>query len=124
MQKRFNWMVLAVSAALSGGTALAQDHGHHHHGFPADIDAFHSVLAPIWHAPAGQERSDKACANVAEFARLAGAIKSADAKALQGSIAALQATCRERPAEVDAGFSKVHDAFHRLIDVKAAGAKR
>ncbi|RIX46217.1 MAG: hypothetical protein D3M94_10980 [Rhodocyclales bacterium GT-UBC] len=118
MQMHFKRTVLAILAALSSGAALAQDHGHHHHGFAPDVDAFHAVLAPIWHAPAGKARADKACASTAEFARLAGAIKSADAKGLQSSIERLQATCRERPAEVDASFAKVHDAFHQLIDVK------
>lgn len=100
-------------ATLSLGTAVAQPH---HHNFPQDIDAFHAVLAPIWHARPGKARSRDACAKAGQMAALAAHIQSADAAALKTSIAALQTTCKGKPADIDGALHDVHEAFHSLIE--------
>lgn len=103
----------ALLATLSLGTAYAQPH---HHSFPQDIDAFHAVLAPIWHARPGKARSRDACAKAGKMAALAADIQSTNATALKTSIAALQTTCKGKPADIDGALHDVHEAFHTLIE--------
>lgn len=106
-------MVVAATPWLSG--AIAQEHRHHHQ-FAADVDAFHAVLAPIWHAQPGQQRSQDACAKASQLAALATDIRSTDAAALRASIATLKGKCKVKPAAVDGALHDVHEAFHRLIE--------
>lgn len=111
-------IALFAAALLSGGAFAAEPPGHHahHHAFAPDVDAFHAVLAPLWHARPGKERSRNTCAQVGQLETLAGNIRSADAKPLLGSIAVLKKQCRTAPGNIDAAFFDVHEAFHRLID--------
>lgn len=106
---------MAALASLWFGTAAAQGH-HHHHNFAADVDAFHAVLAPLWHSRPGEARSRNACAKAGQLAALARDIRSTDAAALQASIAALKGSCKGKLAGVDGALHDVHEAFHRLID--------
>lgn len=106
--------LLVLTAPLWFGNALAQERHHPH--FPADVDAFHAVLAPIWHARPGKARTNDACAQAGRMATLAGEIRSADATALSAMLATLQTQCRSKRAGVDGAFHDVHEAFHRLID--------
>lgn len=113
MPQQITKTLLAIAATLWLGNALAQGH---HHQFAADVDAFHSVLAPVWHARPGKERSRNACAKTGQMEALAKDIRSADASPLQASVAALKATCRATPANIDAALFDVHEAFHRLTE--------
>ena len=124
MTKQSAGMFLAVSTALWMGLAAAEEHGHPHHQLPKDIDAFHAVIAPLWHARPGPERSLNACAQAGEMDRTARAITSADARPLVAALATFGAKCKGQPAAVDAAFADVHEAFHRLIDVRPTAAAR
>lgn len=124
MTKQLTRMVLAVSSALLITSALADNAGHKHHDFPKDVDAFHALLAPIWHARPGKERSQNACAKAPEMEMLAKDIHSADAKPLVAAITTLKSKCKGKLADVDAAFFDVHEAFHQLIDAPAPTAKR
>lgn len=104
---------LAWGALLFCGNALAQEP--HHHDFAADVDAFHAVLAPVWHARPGKARLQDACAKAGRMEALAADIRSADATALRASIAALKTSCKSRRSEVDGALHDVHEAFHDLI---------
>lgn len=115
---------IIVVAAIIGGSALADEHGHMHHNFAKDVDAFHAVLAPVWHARPGPERTQDACAKAGEMARLANEIRSKDASLLVASISKLKANCDDNKVEVDAAFYDVHEAFHHLIEMKPVSAKR
>lgn len=95
------------------GSAIAEDHHHHH--FSKDVDAFHSVLAPVWHARPGPERLPNACAKVDELGRLASDIRSTDATKLVASIATMKTACQGKQGDVDGAFHDVHEAFHHLI---------
>jgi len=109
--------IFLVIATLLAATASAEDrHDEHAHGFARDVDAFHAVLAPLWHAPAGQERTRNVCAQVPQLEQKAKAIRSANAKPLLTAIADLKAQCRSTPAAIDAAFAPVHEAFHRLVE--------
>jgi hypothetical protein len=118
----------AVSAALFASLALAappEHQGHHHHQFAKDVDAFHAVLAPIWHASPGPERLQNACAKGAEMQKLAREIRSADAKALDESVTRLNTSCKgQPPVGVDKALVAVHDAFHGLIEPRKPAAAR
>ncbi|HJW25929.1 MAG TPA: hypothetical protein VJ576_13625 [Rhodocyclaceae bacterium] len=124
MAKQFTRLFIALVAAHWVGGAVAEDRHPMHHHFPQDVDAFHSVLAPIWHARPGKERSRNACAKAAEMEGLAKDIRSADAAQLVASVATLKQKCQGGDAEVDAALFDVHEAFHRLIEPRPAAAGR
>ena len=120
---------LAAASAFCASLALAappeHHHGHHHHQFEKDVDAFHAVLAPVWHARPGPERLRNACAKGAEMKALAGAIRSTDAARLGEAVARLNARCAGKPpSHVDQALFDVHEAFHALIEPKAPAAAR
>lgn len=105
------------------GVAAAEDHRHMHH-FAQDVEAFHGVLAPVWHSPVGVARREKACARGEEMERLAKDIRSVDASRLVTSVAAMRAKCQGNPEGVERTLANVHDAFHHLIDHPGAGRAR
>jgi len=116
MNKFNNAKRLLLAAAFLGGSALADEHGHIHPKFAPDVDAFHAVLAPVWHARPGPERTQDACAKAGEMARLAKQIRSTDASQLLASISALKTKCDSDKGSADAALFDVHEAFHHLID--------
>jgi hypothetical protein len=118
MKKTISVICCAVAVLFSGAT-LADEHGHAHHNFTNDIDAFHAVLAPVWHARPSLERTANACAKTSEMTNLASEIKSRDASQLIASLAALKTKCEEGKSDVDGALYDVHEAFHRLIEAQA-----
>lgn len=115
--KNWKWVALIVAALLIGGSALAEDKRERHpHAFAKDVDALHGALAPLWHAQPGKERAREVCAQVERLEGLTREIRSGDNKAMLASIAGLKAQCLANPAEIDAAFAKVHDAFHDLVE--------
>ena len=123
MKMKFTKLLGMVAAATAFSVAIADDHHHHHH-LAKDVDAFHAVLAPIWHARPGPERLPNACAKANELAKLADGIRSTDASNLVSTIARMQAACAGKQDEVDAAFFDVHEAFHHLLDAKPTPVKR
>jgi len=111
--------LLAACAIGSSGAAAQPAAGHHHHHFADDVEAFHDVLAPIWHAPHGKARSDDACRQAGRMAELAQAIHSADAGALRSRLSALTERCRAAQGGIDTALFEVHEAFHRLLEAGA-----
>jgi hypothetical protein len=124
MIKQLTRTIFVIAMAVGVGVALADEHGHAHPHFAPDVDAFHSLLAPIWHARPGKARTKDACAKAGEMAKSAGEIRSADATALVASIGRLQSACKGKPAGIDAAFYDVHEAFHQLIEVPPPGSAR
>lgn len=111
------WIVALMAANLIGGAFAAEPHEHtHHHQFPKDVDAFHGVLAPLWHAAPGKARNRNACRQAGQMERLAKDIRSTDASGLQVGVAALQKICRARKGGVEGALFGVHEEFHRLIE--------
>ena len=117
-KKQFNKVFLALTVVLLVSPALAENHSHKHANFAPDVDGFHAILAPIWHAPQGKERLANACRQVVGMEKKAGEIRSADATALVASVASLKSRCDARPDDVEGALSDVHEAFHRLIDAR------
>ena len=110
--KKLTMLFGATLAVTCLSAAIADDHHHHH--FAKDVDAFHAVLAPVWHARPGPVRLPNACAKVDELGRLASAIRSTDAAKLVTSIATMKTACQSK-GDVDGAFYDVHEAFHHLI---------
>lgn len=119
-RKITNSIALIVAALLAGGALAAEQHDNHrhHHTFAKDVDALHAVLAPLWHARPGKERSQNVCAKTNELERLAGDIRSGDPKLLLQAMAALKKQCQASSTDIDAAFFDVHEAFHRLAEPK------
>jgi hypothetical protein len=105
---------LLLAAALGADAASAQEPRHHH--LAPDLDAFHAVLAPAWHAEADARRSPDACAKVGDLEARAKDIRSTDPSALVAAVGAMKLKCQSQPGNVDAAFADVHDAFHRLME--------
>lgn len=110
--KKLTTLLGSMLAVSFLGAAMADDHHHHH--FAKDVDAFHAVLAPVWHARPGPERLPNAFAKADELGRLASDIRSTDATKLVASIAAMKTACQSK-SDVDGTFHDVHEAFHHLI---------
>lgn len=117
MPAKYIKLIGPLAAAAFVANAIAQsDHERHPHGFARDVDALHAVLAPLWHARAGKERSENVCAQAPGLEGLARDIRSGDATVLVTSIVALKAQCQASPTDIDAAFARVHDAFHHLAE--------
>lgn len=118
-RKQMSLIAAVVAAHMIGGAIAAEQHEGHHHHFPKDVDAFHSVLAPVWHAAPGKERTRNACAKAGQMENLAKDIRSADASSLLAGIATLKKQCQDKKGDVEGALSEVHEAFHRLIEPRA-----
>lgn len=111
-------IVLTAAALLTGGAIAAEPRGGHHHAFAKDVDAFHAVLAPLWHARPGKERSLQVCAKAKQLEKLAGDIRTSDSQALAAAAGALTKQCQSGPNGIDAALFDVHEAFHHLAEPK------
>lgn len=117
-RKQKQLIVAVMAASMIGGAIAAEPQGHRHHQFPKDIDAFHSVLAPVWHAAPGKARNRNVCNKVSQMERLSKDIGSTDASALQASVATLKKQCQTRKGDVEGALFDVHEEFHHLIEPK------
>ncbi len=79
----------------------------------ASIAAFHDVLAPLWHAAEGPERTDKTCAATATMEQRAQDIGDAP---LVEAVHALAAECAGNRQAFQAKFTAVHTAFHAVAE--------
>jgi hypothetical protein len=116
MSKRACWFLLVAACGGGARTAPATTTAAAS-AAPAptkeSIDAFHDLLAPLWHAPESSERTEKTCAAVPDLERRAQAIGDAP---LVESIHALEAECAGDRAAFQPRFSTVHDAFHAAME--------
>jgi hypothetical protein len=116
MLKKITCTSLSFALLLLSGSAGSEEHSKYkeEHVSAKDVDAFHSVLSPLWHAPKGKERAANICAKTSELENLAKGIQSTDAKKLQAAILVLKEKCQTSAPDVDAVFSRVHDEFHHI----------
>jgi len=138
-------LVLALGCARNA-PATGETHGHHgHHGhagaeghgphghsaFPAEVTAFHDVLAPVWHSEPGAGRDARTCTEAATLRTRASAVSAAAAPAhardgavwstrAAGLVAAaetLAQRCEATPRGDIAGqLEALHTAFHALVE--------
>ena len=109
--------------------------GHHEHGdLSAPLNAFHDVLAPLWHGAKGDTRVANTCSAAADLHDRAVAIDAGGppanaqqpdaykerAKNLVVSVDDLGVECGKtgRP-DFEKKFSAVHDAFHDVMEASA-----
>jgi hypothetical protein len=122
----------------SGGEAGEE---HSHPELPEQVSAYHSLMAPIWHANdeaaegEGSDRGQLACEQAAAFVEHAQAVQSAstpelaaaDESAWQGATSGLVSASEALKADCDAGgadaeqkLTEIHDAFHGLVELLRA----
>jgi hypothetical protein len=154
MKLRTLALVLALPLAACGGSdtpsetpastgrvpsaepTLPAGEGAGEHGkLTPELDAFHEVLAPRWHAAAGPARTTDACAAVPDFRTRAEAVKGAAAPAgasasdwaqasekLVASVGGLDEACKSNDAaKIEPAFSALHDAFHAAMVLARGG---
>jgi hypothetical protein len=84
----------------------------------AAIDAFHEVLAPLWHSPESPERTAKTCEAVPSLEAKAQDVGDAG---LVEAVHALGAECAGDRQAFQPRFATVHDAFHAAMEKAGAG---
>lgn len=117
------------------GPAPEAEHGEHAGSaehpmeMPAEMQAFHDVLAPRWHAPQGAQRMKDTCDAVTQLQSNADAIGKATppttanadtwtnaTRALVDAVSELATACQGgNMGTFEAAFTKVHEAFHALM---------
>mgnify|MGYP001613274126 CR=1 FL=1 len=110
------------------------EHGEHmgeHPPMPASMTAFHDVLAPLWHAAEGAQRTADTCNAITELINRARAMLTDPAPAgvdgntwgnaaikLEGAVKNLHAECGTAArTSFPAMFTGVHDAFHAMLEL-------
>jgi hypothetical protein len=97
---------------------------------PPELQRFHAVLAPRWHAEHGPERIADTCGAIGELRAGADAVVAAPApagrdaaawsaggKQLAEAVAALDANCQAHDAAgFEPVFAQVHERFHGLLE--------
>jgi hypothetical protein len=117
-------LVLAIfMAACGGGTTTATvetNTAHEHEGMSPEVEAFHEVLAPLWHQDPGPGRGQAACAASADLNTRAEAVAAAqpgdESAALVSRAHALAETCANDPGVAEGALGELHEAFHALIE--------
>jgi cell pole-organizing protein PopZ len=118
------------------GSATEQGEGSAAHPMemPSEMQAFHDLLAPRWHAAQGAQRMKDTCDAVPQFQSSADAIGTATppttanadtwttaTRALAAAVGELATACQGgNMGTFETAFTKVHEAFHALM--AAAGA--
>lgn len=126
------FLVLAVAAGCGGAKKSAttapigdddtkmEHEGEEHGEMPPAVHAFHEQLAPLWHAPEGDERAQHTCEAVPAMKAQAAAIEGSE-----GLVAALDALAEACAADgrpdFAAKFGAVHDAFHAVLEQSQGG---
>ena len=120
------------AAAPAGGATEGHEHmkGEHEMHLTPELDAFHAVLAPHWHAAEGPQRMTDTCAAMPQFQSTATAVQAAatptgadpaiwtaGATDLVTRVATLNADCgKSDAAAFKTDFEAVHNAFHHLME--------
>jgi hypothetical protein len=105
---------------------------HEGHGkLTPELEAFHDLLSPRWHAAPGEQRRADTCAVIADFRTRSAAIKTAAAPAgaeaaawteagssLEQSVADLATACGDSDlARFDTAFEAVHTRYHHAMEL-------
>lgn len=119
----------APTGPTSGAAGGTEGSAAHPTEMPAEMQAFHDVLAPRWHAALGPQRMKDTCDAIAQFQSAANALgkatppTSADAdtwtrstRALVASVGELATACQGgNIGPFEATFATVHENFHALM---------
>ena len=113
------------------------DEGDEHAGMSPEMTQFHELLRPRWHAEQGPARMKGACDAVPQFQSAGDMLAkatppeaanadtwTAGTRALVAAITDLAAACKGTDnAAFETAFSKLHDAFHALMEAGATHGK-
>ena len=110
---KLTWPGLLLVAACGGGAKSAAPAAPAASSSRASLDAFHEVLAPLWHSPESGERTDRTCAAVPTLETRAQDVGDAP---LVEAVQALAAECTGDRAAFKDRFATVHDAFHAAME--------
>jgi hypothetical protein len=133
------WIIVAIVMAACGGadkqgpttpdkaTPVEKEHAK----LTPELDAFHDVLSPRWHADQGEARTKDTCAAQPDMLAKAQAVEAAAAPAnvdatawsaaaahLTKEVTALGESCAAEPAMFEPTFHSVHEAFHALMEMQ------
>lgn len=136
-------ILVAVACVACGGspppeTHEGDSHEAEHEALPESVRGFHDVLAPLWHAEAGPQRTEDTCAAVPSMREKVESVRTTpppaaaegDPAGWQSSTDALGQSIEDLATECAAEgrpgfeqkFAAVHDAFHALAE-RARGAE-
>jgi hypothetical protein len=101
------------------------------HKMTPELTAFHDVMAPLWHAEAGDKRMKETCGSVGKFEMNAESVKKASAPTgvdamtwstaatkLGTDVAALKDKCTATDAAAfEPAFANVHNSFHGMMEL-------
>ena len=126
------WLLLFISTAQASPQNTYQNDEHadnkaEEHNFPPSVAAFHDVMAPLWHAPAGEQRAQEICVQSSQLVANVDIIQQSETpdkvksnewsravKNLSQTVSELEQQCDDKqPPEPALG--EVHEAFHQLI---------
>jgi hypothetical protein len=131
----------AETASTSGGESghhghhgeHHEEHGDHHAALPAEVNALHDELAPVWHQEPGPGRTAAGCEHAASFRAHAATIQgigapdgasaevwAAATASLASSAETLASECAASSANAEAAFDAFHTAFHGVMDASHA----
>jgi len=146
MMRTLTVALLLASAACGGKdkapatTTAAHEHheggegsgggGMEHENLSPELEAFHDLLAPKWHADKGPKRIADTCGAIEQFKVAADTVGKATppvpanadtwttgTRALVAAVAELETACKAKnDAGFEAAFPKVHDGFHVLME--------
>lgn len=130
-------LVAAALVACGGSQATTPKHQAEHHGsLPPSVNAFHELLAPLWHADPGEKRATDTCAAIEDLRQRAADIVVAETppaaagdeagyrdatSELVHTVVQLGETCgADGKPGFDDQLAAVHTAFHVVME-KASG---
>lgn len=109
-------------------------HGDEHAGMPAEVNALHDELAPIYHQEPGATRATTACEHAEAFRGHASTVASiappeaADPEMWTAAVASLGTTadalgteCAASGPAVEAKLEDFHTAFHAVMEASGGG---
>jgi hypothetical protein len=122
-----------ASGATTPAAGEAGEGKEDHPKLTPELEAFHQVIGPLWHADKGEARQKDTCAAVPEFKTRAAAIKGAAAPAsvdaaawtsaggeLEAAVTGLETACGGAdPAAFEPAFEAMHTKFHGAMELVA-----
>jgi hypothetical protein len=123
----------APGATTPAAGEAGEGQADHHHELTPELDAFHELLAPLWHADKGEARRSKTCSSMPDFKTKAAAVKGAAAPAsvdaaawtgaggeLEAAVSGLETACAGADlAAFEPAFEAVHTKFHGAMELVA-----
>lgn len=131
------FMAMAILVAGSAAAAEEKPHRHgqdegarHHPGMRGSAAAFHDLMRPLWHSPAGAARVDAVCGKSSEIVqRIADIVAERADNPVPATMAAtaknLQTACAEARVEaVEPALDTLHQQFHELMGMGGGRQRR